>query len=95
MCSVLFSGCPNKEIGRPFIFNGLIIGTCSYFGADSATYIKHWGGSALFIQNCTWIIITHEYGCYIRIYGPYGVCHIYSKEHIVYGQTYVIYTAYI
>jgi hypothetical protein len=35
--SVIFSGCPNKEICRPFLFNGLILGTCSYFGADSAT----------------------------------------------------------
>jgi hypothetical protein len=32
-----FSNCPNQEIGLPFIFKGLIIGTCSYFGADSAT----------------------------------------------------------
>jgi hypothetical protein len=31
------SGCPNQEIGRTFLFGGLIIGTFSYFGADSAT----------------------------------------------------------
>jgi hypothetical protein len=33
----IFSGCPNKEIGQTFIFKGHKIGTCSYFGADSAT----------------------------------------------------------
>jgi hypothetical protein len=32
-----FSGCPNQEIGQTFLFQGLIIGTSSYFGADSAT----------------------------------------------------------
>jgi hypothetical protein len=32
-----FSGCPNQEIGWTFLFNGIIIGACSYFGADSAT----------------------------------------------------------
>jgi hypothetical protein len=36
-CQWLFSGCPNQEIGWPVLFKGLIIETCSYFGADSAT----------------------------------------------------------
>jgi hypothetical protein len=31
-----FSGCPNQQIGWPFLLNGLIIGTCSHF-VDSAT----------------------------------------------------------
>jgi hypothetical protein len=35
--SVFFSGCQNQEIGRPFLFKGLNIGSSSYFGADSAT----------------------------------------------------------
>jgi hypothetical protein len=26
-----FSGCPNQEVGWPFLFNGLLIGTCSTF----------------------------------------------------------------
>jgi hypothetical protein len=28
---------PNHEIGETFLFKGHKIGTCSYFGADSAT----------------------------------------------------------
>jgi hypothetical protein len=31
----LFNGCSNQEIWWPFLFKGLIIGTCSYFGAYS------------------------------------------------------------
>jgi hypothetical protein len=32
-----FSGCPNQEIGCPFLFKDLMIETCLYFGTDSAT----------------------------------------------------------
>jgi hypothetical protein len=32
-----FSGCPNQEIGRAFLFKVHNIGTSSYFGVDSAT----------------------------------------------------------
>jgi hypothetical protein len=40
---VIFSGCPNQEIGWPFLFKGLKIGTSSYFGTDSATEKPwHW-----------------------------------------------------
>jgi hypothetical protein len=35
--SDFFSGCTNQEIGRTSLSGGLIIGTFSYFGADSAT----------------------------------------------------------
>ena len=38
--SGFFSGCPNQEIGRPFIFLGIIIGTSPYLGADSTTKKK-------------------------------------------------------
>jgi hypothetical protein len=31
------SGCPNLEIGWPFLRKGLSIGICPYFSADSAT----------------------------------------------------------
>jgi hypothetical protein len=37
----LFWGCQNQEIGWPFLFKALIIGTSSYFGADSTTK-KNW-----------------------------------------------------
>jgi hypothetical protein len=37
VCSVIFCGCPNIEIRWPFLFNGLRLRTCSYFGADSTT----------------------------------------------------------
>jgi hypothetical protein len=33
-------GCPNQEIGRPFLYKGLIIETHYSFGADSATWNK-------------------------------------------------------
>jgi hypothetical protein len=36
--SGIFSCCPNQEIGWPFQFKGLILGTCSYFGAEAANY---------------------------------------------------------
>jgi hypothetical protein len=39
LSSGLFSGCPNQEIGQIFLFEGHKIGTCCYFGADSATKI--------------------------------------------------------
>jgi hypothetical protein len=35
--SDFFSGCPIQEIGQTFLFKGHKVGTCSYFGADSAT----------------------------------------------------------
>jgi hypothetical protein len=35
--SVSISGWPIQETGQPPLFKGLIIGTCSYIGADSAT----------------------------------------------------------
>jgi hypothetical protein len=35
-----YSGCPNQEIGRPFLFKGLVVRTTSYFGADSTTTIN-------------------------------------------------------
>jgi hypothetical protein len=34
---VVFQWLPNQEIGRTFLFKGLVIGTSSYFGADSTT----------------------------------------------------------
>jgi hypothetical protein len=34
--SDFFSGCQNQEIGRLFLLVGIIIGTSSYFGVDSA-----------------------------------------------------------
>jgi hypothetical protein len=34
---VFFSACPIQELGRPFLFKVLEIGTCPYFSADSAT----------------------------------------------------------
>jgi hypothetical protein len=34
--AVFFSGCPKQQIGVPFQFEGLAIGTCSHFGVDSA-----------------------------------------------------------
>jgi hypothetical protein len=37
LTSGFFSGCPNQEIGRPFLFKGPILGTSSYFVVDSAT----------------------------------------------------------
>jgi hypothetical protein len=43
--SGFFSGCPNQERGRTFLFKGHKIGTCSHFGADYATK-KHTGGGA-------------------------------------------------
>jgi hypothetical protein len=33
--SFVFSGCASIEIGRPFIFEGLVIVTCSYCGSDT------------------------------------------------------------
>jgi hypothetical protein len=33
----IFSGCTNQEIGWTFPFKGIIIGTLSYLGMDSAT----------------------------------------------------------
>jgi hypothetical protein len=33
-------GCPNKEIREPFLFKGLILRKCSYFGVESVTYYK-------------------------------------------------------
>jgi hypothetical protein len=47
-----FSGCPNQEIGWPFPFEGLVIGTSSYFAADCEATIK----------NC-----THPFGAPSRI----------------------------
>jgi hypothetical protein len=38
--SNVFAGCQNQEIGWPFLFKGHKIGTCSSFGADSATNKK-------------------------------------------------------
>jgi hypothetical protein len=32
--SLFFSGYPKQEIGCPFIFKGLMIGTSTYLGAD-------------------------------------------------------------
>jgi hypothetical protein len=33
----LFSGCPNQEVVRTCVIEGLVIRTCSYFGADFTT----------------------------------------------------------
>jgi hypothetical protein len=63
--SGIFSGCPNQEIGWPFIFKGLIIWSSSYFGVDSATKKN--------IESCVGLphtdsIYTAPYTCtaYIR-----------------------------
>jgi hypothetical protein len=37
--SDFLSGSPNQEIGRTFLFKGLIIGTSSYFVTDSAIVV--------------------------------------------------------
>jgi hypothetical protein len=34
---VCFSGCSSQEIGGPFLFKNIRIGTSSNYGADSAT----------------------------------------------------------
>jgi hypothetical protein len=33
-----FSGCPNQELGSPFLFKGPIIRASSYFGMDGHSY---------------------------------------------------------
>jgi hypothetical protein len=34
---LIFSGCPNQELGWPFLFKILILGACSYFGVDTGS----------------------------------------------------------
>jgi hypothetical protein len=46
-------GCPNQEIGGPFLFISLIIGTSSYFGVESATE-NNWA-----MQGCS-IPLSHR-----------------------------------
>jgi hypothetical protein len=40
-----FSGCPNQEVDKIFILKGHKIGTCSYFGADSAAKKRRYFGA--------------------------------------------------
>jgi hypothetical protein len=47
-----FSGCPHQEIGWLFLFKGLMIGTSSYFGVDSATKTPLPAPPGWFLWHC-------------------------------------------
>lgn len=61
----ILRGCPNPEIGFPFLFEGLIIGIRCYFSVDSITYKEHSVSQWVMSDFWSWPFSIRDVPCLI------------------------------